>query len=87
MTTKWNELSTSEIVNALKEMQYEHENIKKILLKLWEAMEELEQDYENGNIELKKRIILNIKKKDIIRKLKIIEKNKKRLVYKEEMNS
>lgn len=56
MVTKWNELSTSEIVNALKEMQYEHENIKKVLLKLWEAMEELEQDYENGNIELKKRI-------------------------------
>ena len=55
MLINWSDFSTSEIINKLQDMQFEHENVKKVLLKLWESMEEIEKNYENGNIELKKR--------------------------------
>ena len=53
----WKELSNSEIITKLQEMQFEHEQLKDFILKSWTVLEQIEVDFENGNIELTKRKI------------------------------
>ena len=54
---EWENKSNNEILLELKEMQEEHEAIKRVLLKYYNTLESIEKEFNKGNEVFNKRLI------------------------------
>jgi len=52
----WEEKSNNQILKEMNEMKIEHEKFKSEIIRLYDAMVELEKQYDQANKEINKRL-------------------------------